>query len=339
MINQTCISLESPVEWKNALQGIKHGFAHTWENCYAMRLTTGFRTYLYCFETENVRIVCPIAEREFEGRVDIVTPFGLSGFVGNSDYVDFPRHWREFVRRRDYVCGYISLNPIFENSTYFLADELCSYNNIYVLDLTRSREELFAKLSKGRKGQLKESEKTSKLVLDKQALMDFFLANYLDFFAQKRATAAYAFAPATIETLLALNQVVLVGAGSREKIEAATVFTYSRFAADYLFNISRPEGRRHSVALLWHGVNHFKSIGIPRLNLGGGVRANDSLAQFKQRFGGSKLSLNSLKQIYDPVAYKDLCDRAGVASMDKTGYFPAYRAAKAADLTASNHAN
>jgi hypothetical protein len=291
-----------------------------------MRLTTDFKTYLYYFETENVRIVCPIAEREFESRVDIVTPYGLSGFVGNSDYVDFPRHWRGFVRERGYVCGYISLNPIFENSTYFLADELCSYNNIYVLDLTRSREELFSKLSKGRKGQLKEWEKTSvKLVLDKQALMDFFLANYIDFFAQKRATTAYAFAPATIESLLALNHVVMVGAGSREKIEAVTVFTYTPFAADYLFNISRPEGRRHSVALLWHGINHFKSISVPILNLGGGVHADDSLADFKQRFGGNKLTLNCLKQIYDAALYRALCGRVGVNPADTTGYFPAYR--------------
>jgi hypothetical protein len=335
MINQTCISLEFPVEWKNALQGTKHGFAHTWENCYAMHLTTDFKTYLYCFETENVRIVCPIAEREFEGHVDIVTPYGLSGFVGNSDYVDFPRHWREFVRSRDYVCGYISLNPIFENSTYFLADELCSYNNIYVLDLTRSREELFSKLSKGRKGQLKEWEKTSvKLVLDKRALMDFFLANYLDFFAQKRATAVYAFAPATIESLLALNHVVMVGAGSGEKIEAVTVFTYTPFAADYLFNISRPEGRRHSVALLWYGVNYFKSIGVPILNLGGGVRADDSLSDFKQRFGGNKLPLSCLKQVYNPGVYAALCAQVGADPADRTGYFPAYRSSRHCHRTA-----
>ena len=77
-MNQKFIPLESRVEWQNALQGIKHAFAHTWENCYAMHLTTGFTTYLYCFEAENIRIVCPIAEREFQGYVDIVTPYGLS---------------------------------------------------------------------------------------------------------------------------------------------------------------------------------------------------------------------------------------------------------------------
>ena len=55
MARQKCIPLDSPAEWKEALVGIGHAFSHTWENCYAMHLTTGFRTYLYCFDAEHVR--------------------------------------------------------------------------------------------------------------------------------------------------------------------------------------------------------------------------------------------------------------------------------------------
>jgi hypothetical protein len=72
-------------------------------------------------------------------------------------------------------------------------------------------------------------------------------------------------------------------------------------------------------------VNYFKSIGIPTLNLGGGVRADDKLAAFKERFGGKKLTLNCLKQIYDPGAYTALCARVGTDPADRAGYFPAYR--------------
>ena len=43
MISHKCIPLNSPAEWKNALRGVKHAFAHTWENCHAIGLTTGFR--------------------------------------------------------------------------------------------------------------------------------------------------------------------------------------------------------------------------------------------------------------------------------------------------------
>jgi hypothetical protein len=325
-MEQKCIPLESPAEWKNALEGIMHAFAHTWESCWAMHLTTGFTTYLYCLEAENVRIVCPIAEREFEGYLDIVTPYGLSGFAGNGDCAHFPRHWREFVKERAYVCGYIGLNPIFENKTYFDGNEFYSYNNIYVLDLTLNRDELFANLSMNRKRQLREWQKTfARLILEKQALKKFFLKNYLEFLHQKKAAAVYAFSHATLESLFALDNVVMVGAGQPERLEAVTVFTYTPFAADYLLNISLPECRHHSAALVWYGVNYFKSIGIPTLNLGGGVRADDKLAAFKERFGGKKLTLNCLKQIYDPGAYTALCARVGTDPADRAGYFPAYR--------------
>lgn len=326
MISQRCIPLASCAEWKAALEGIKHAFAHTWENCHAMHLTTGFRTYLYCFETENVRIVCPIAEREFEGYIDIVTPYGFSGFVGTGECPDFPRYWREFVGERGYVCGYIGLNPILENKTYFDSNELYSYNSIYVLDLTLSRDELFSNLSKNRKRDLKQWEKTSgNLITDRNALKAFFLANYSEFFRRKRATSAYDFRKATLEFLFDLKNVFILGAGRSNRLEAATVFTYTSDIADALLHASLAEERQHSAALLWHGANYFKSMGIPLLNLGGGVRANDSLAWFKERFGGRKLSLRCLKQIYNPEIYATLCAQVGADPADRTGYFPAYR--------------
>ena len=44
-------------------------------------------------------------------------------------------------------------------------------------------------------------------------------------------------------------------------------------------------------------------MGIPFLNLGGGVRDGDTLAEFKRRFGGLELPLKSLRQIYRPDEY------------------------------------
>ena len=78
---QKCISLNSKKEWDEALKGINHSFAFTFENCHAMSLTTGFNTFLYCYEKEDVKIVCPLSERSYNGYTDIVTPYGFSGFA------------------------------------------------------------------------------------------------------------------------------------------------------------------------------------------------------------------------------------------------------------------
>jgi hypothetical protein len=67
-----CIPLDSPGAWKDALQDIPHAFAHTWESCRAVYLTTRLPTYLYCFEDESARIVCPIAERRKLGLANCV---------------------------------------------------------------------------------------------------------------------------------------------------------------------------------------------------------------------------------------------------------------------------
>ena len=138
MSMHTLIPLEAKDEWDDALKNIRHSFSHTWNNCYAMHLTTTHRTFLYLYENGNTKIVCPIAEREFEGHKDIVTPYGFSGFTGNSDCPDFPHQWKEFAKESGYVCGYISINPAFENKSYFEAKDAVSRTSIYYIDLDRS---------------------------------------------------------------------------------------------------------------------------------------------------------------------------------------------------------
>jgi len=320
MIKQDCIPLESPSGWKEALKGIKHSFGQTWENCYAMHLTTGFKTYLYCFESENIRIVCPFAEREFDGYIDILKPFGFSGFVANGDCPEFSHYWKEFVRQKGYICGYLGLDPIFNYGTHFDPDEVFQYDTIHVLDLTPGLDELWANLSTNRKRQLRDWDNIRpNLAIEKSTLTDFFLANYADFFRRKDAARFYFFSRDTLSFLFSLDNVLIVGAPNSEKVEAVSVFTYTAHVGEYLFNVSLPEGRHHSAALLWYGVNYLKSLQIPLLNMGG------SSAEFKRRFGAKELPLRCLKQVYEPEIYDKLCRRANADPKDMTGYFPAYR--------------
>jgi hypothetical protein len=324
MIKQKCIPLESPVEWKKALSGIKHVFAHTWENCRAMNLTTGFNTHLYCFATEGIRIVCPIAEREFQGYVDIVTPYGFSGFAGTGPCPEFSHYWREFVQQRGYICGYIALNPIFEPNGYFGSNEIYHCNSLYFLDLTLSTHQLFANLDSNRKRQLKDFDKTS-FVLDKRVLADFCIAIYPEFLRRVQASPATHFTENTLRFLFSLPNVFMVGAGKPQELEAVSVFTYTPFAGDFLFNIATREGRRHATPLLWCGANYLKLKDVPVFNLGGGVRENDNVARSKERFGPTKLPFRALKQVYNRSVYEKLCREVGVDPADRTGYFPGYR--------------
>lgn len=320
------IPLDRPEDWDAALAGLPHAFAHTWASAHAMHLTTGLETYLYCFEAADVRIVCPVAERTLGGHVDIVTPYGFSGFVGTRGYPDFPRHWHEFARAQGYVCGYIGLNPLLWHESYGRPDELHRYNHLYVLDLTRSLPALHDGLSDNRKRQLRAwAQSRATLRHDREALAAFFLEHHAGFLAERNASRASFLSAASLCALFAQRTVLLVGAGRGDDLEAVSVFAYTPTVGDYLFNVSVGDGQRHSAALIWYAVARLKELGVPALNLGGGIRENDGVAEFKRRFGARPVPLGSLRQVYDWPVFATLCRQADADPEDRAGYFPPYR--------------
>lgn len=325
MVKHQCIPLESTSEWKEALEGIKHSFGETWDNCYAMHLTTGLKTYLYCFEKDNVRIVCPFTERKYDEYIDIVKPVGFSGFVGNGYCPEFPHYWKDFVKDRGYVCGYLGLNPIFDYSSHFDSKEVHQYDTIFVLDLTPSVDEILANMARKRRQQLNHwDDIISNFVLEKSALEEFFLETYFDFLRGRNAPSFYLFSKKTLSYLFSLDNVILVGAQNSGKVVSVVLFAYTSDIGDALFQASLPEGRHYSPALLWYGARHFKSLGIPAINFGG-AGGITGIRDFKRRFGCSELPLRCLKQVYEPEIYEKLCGRAHVDTNDIMDYFPVYR--------------
>lgn len=323
-MNKRSISLDTPHVWKEALKGIQHSFFHTWEWCYSLSLSNKQNTFLYSLEENDARVICPISERSFLEHVDIVTPYGFSGFTGTGNHDRLYYAWKQFTAGKGYVCGYIGLHPLFENKDNFDPSEYHTYNNIYILDLTQSEDELFASLSENRRRQIKKNKECIS-TYEREKLGKFFLDNYSEFLKQRRASSAYNFSPETLLSLIDLDNVLILGAGQPNKIEAVSLFAYTPYGGDFLFNVSLPEGKRHSAPLIWSALLQLKSFGIPFLNLGGGISKDDSLAQFKERFGGRKVPLSCLKQVYKPEIYRKLCLQLKKDPDDYSGYFPPYR--------------
>ncbi len=320
------IPLSSPDLWKEALQDIPHAFGHTWENCYAMHLSTGLPTYLYQFKHGDAKVICPISERSFMGKIDIVTPYGFSGFTGNNNIYEFPLYWKKFAKERGYVCGYIGLNPLLIHSSYIDSESIHKHNILYFINLQYSVVELYKKLSNNRKRQLKNFHTIhDSITTDKTILIDFFLSNYHDFFAQRKASMIYNFSFETLSYLAGLDNVIAIGVFQNDQVEAVSLFAYTDYVGEYLFNVSLPQGQKYTVPLIWHAIHQLKALNIPFLNLGGGVSENDSIAQFKERFGAEKLDLTALKQVYNPADYEMLCKKRLQNVEYKSGYFPAYR--------------
>lgn len=322
----TRIGLDDRAGWQAALRDIPHGFAHTWEWCRAMAASSEGATFLYEYRHGDTRVVCPLSERSWQGTIDIVTPYGFSGFAGNGDCPGFAEAFHAFARQRGYVCGYIGLNPLFTNRTHLAPGDVHTQNTLYLLDLSQSVSDLFANLSAGRKGQLRDWEAVrTSLDEDRDSAAGFLIENLAGFLEHKGAGGVYAFSDQTLAALVSSEDVLLVGARRGGELVAVSVFAHTPHAADYLFNVSTPAGRDFAAALVWFGVRRLKRMAVPWLNLGGGIRPDDGVARFKRYFGGERAPLECLKQVYRPEPYERLCRQAGVDPLDRTGYFPPFR--------------
>ncbi len=319
------VSLDQPAEWEAALSGLPHAFGHTWASCFAMSLTTRAPTHLYVWDTERGRAVLPFSVRSFGGAQDIYTPYGFGGFVGAGDCSGLADNWRAFATGQGYVAGYIGLNPLLGLSSPFPVEECFTYNSVYQLDLGKSEEELYAALAENRKRQVQACRKGQPAVIRNDGQCAEFLLEHMNpFFAARGASTVYQLDRATMEAIISLPNVVMVGAGSGTEVQAVCVLAYTQPIGEYFLALSVPAGRGFSAALVWEGAKILREHGVRWFNLGGGVVAGDGIAQFKERFGADVRPLQCLKQVYDEEKYRDLCIDTGRDPDVRDGYFPPY---------------
>jgi hypothetical protein len=305
------------------LQGIPHGFGHTWDSCHAFALTTQLPTYLYLAECPEGRIVCPLIERRFHGEADVATPFGFSGFTGQGRCEGFEEQWRGFASRAGWVCAYVGQNPMLLPEGFWAESAFEPAQNLYWLRID-DLEGLHDGLSRLRRRQLRRWRVPGWLCTDRDVLLRFVLESADGFFLRVGAAPNYFLSEATWRALAASEQVELLGALRNGKLVAVTFFGWADGAADALFNISLPEGRDAATALLIEGAERLSTRGVSLLNIGGGVRSGDDVERAKQLFGATARPLLDLKQVFAPSRFRKLCAAFDAEASGPTAFFPPY---------------
>lgn len=317
------ITLAERAEWDAALADIPHVFGHTWGSCRALSLADR-EAVLYVAAEGERRIACPLIERPIEGRLDVATPYGFSGLTGNGPWPGFVDRWRRFAAERGYVAGYLAVNSLFGDDSYADPETVTVANQTYVLDLAGGLDAVRAGLSTNRRRQLRDWRPDDHET-EGEELAAFFVAQYPGAMERKGAVERHRFPAATLAALCELPNTFLVGARVGGRLESVSIFGHSPDAGDFLFNAALPDCAHHSVGLIWTAVHRLVELGVPLLNLGGGMSPGDSLADFKARFGATPLPMRAVKAVYDQPAYEDLCRRHGADPGDRDGFFPAYR--------------
>lgn len=318
------IRLDDRVGWEAALQGIGHGMAHTWDYNAAMADSNRDRTLLWVAETGSGRFVCPLAERGSSPDLDIYTPLGFGGIAGWGDVAEYHMSWADFVARRGYVAGYLGLHPVLAPGSITTSPGALATNTAYLLDLADGEDGLLRRMSESTRRRLRgRASREVEISTDRDRLSTAFLRLYPASMAARGAAPVYELTATTLRQLCQIPAVTLYGAPMADP-QAVVMLGSSSGGAEYVFGVADASARHLIVSLLWRAMQVCAQQGKEWLNLGGGIRPNDSVAEFKRRLGGRPVPLVDLRHVYDQARFQSLCAEAGVSPDD--AYFPPYRA-------------
>lgn len=312
--------------WDEALRGVPHPFTHRWEYCQAMTISSGLQTFLYVAEQGSNKALCPLSVREKEkGCPDLVSPYGFGGFATSGSVSGMAASWKDYARAQGFVAGYIMQHPVFLAESMALKGDVEEKRKVYILDLAHPLDVIQQRMGQTHRYELRRwSESGVRLVMVKEHVKSVFLGLYNDMLARISAAPVYHFRDESLDMLMDLPHVFVVGAEEHGEIQAAAIFLHTQWAGEYFLGAYTADGRKHSRALIWGAVEELKKRGVVTLNLGGGVQEGDSLDDFKRRFGGRPMQSRVLKQVYDPEKYSYLCRKYCSAESAASGYFPQY---------------
>jgi hypothetical protein len=311
-------SLEDSQMWQ-AIQSRSGIASHSWSFNLALSFS-GIDPKLALVQTDESALIFPFYERRWRDEVDICTTLSVSGAVIQPARQECLSAWAEFGVAKGWVAGYLQFEP--ETDLRGIEDATAG-NQVFLLDL--SRWDLFADTAAIIRRKIRRADKLGvALVEDRQALADALRRLYPETMARSGALAHYHFSDRTLESWICDPGSLAIGAAAGSSVEAVAVFPFFGERAEYHIGATSAEGRHLTAWLLWRGIQKLRELGIRILNLGGGVRPQDGLYQFKEKFGGQSLALHSVNQIYHPNTYRRLCLEAEIPT--DTTWFPGYRA-------------
>lgn len=330
---QTCsqhelIPLRERSRWSQALSSLTHAYGHTWSAVAAFRSSSGDPTYLYVHRDRDgdVDVACPVALRGETGELDAYTPYGFNGFTATGPQPDFRHHWGEFARSRKWVASYALQHPSLSVDLGFPAHEVRRAGDTYVLEVDRPLSAVLEGMSKGRRAELRRWERQpARLTSDREWILAFFTAEAERFLRAREATGAYHLRTATWAGLLDDPNVIGVAVHESGRLVAASLFGISQTSADFLFAMSVPGAESYSAPLIWEQVKTLHERTITSVNLGGGIRPDDGVAEFKRRFGATPVAMTRLCSVHRHDTYQSLCAKAGLPGATAQGFFPPYR--------------
>jgi hypothetical protein len=323
------IALDNRDIWQEELCSIAHSYYHTWEYAYAFFHREPNKVKLLVISGDKGKLVCCLSFREKRsGSLDIYTPYGFGGIIlecsqGNESL--FYDAWLTFAKQHDFVTAYIQQHPLLTDCSKWGSD-IYDHHRVYEIDLRLPIDELWKNLQKGHRYEVNKLLKSTSVQIssDKESLSELIMPLYQSTIERVGASNTYNFSEQTLQFLCETTQCLMFGASIQGKIEAIIIVVYNGEIAEYFLSATSNEGRIYTRLLLWEAIKALKKKGIHSINLGGGLKTDDSLDAFKRRFGGKHHTLKVIKQVINENKYNELCTDFGCSAEYDNKYFPPY---------------
>ena len=275
---------------------------------------------------QHERAVMAAIVREIPGtgQVDVITPYGYGGPVGEG-LAGFYGTYGEWCAERGVVSTFVRYHPLFGNYREAGTGFHPAFSNATVgwpLD-----GDLLAAMHGKHRNTVRKALKAGVSVAASRAPeLGEFIARYERTMERQEAADYYLFSPAYWAHLAALGDglVLFDARHEAETVASALCLRGDRWLHYHLgATDDRARDLGASNLLLYEAAVWAETEGLAEFHLGGGAGGRESLYAFKQRFSPEgRREFWTGKAVHDEAAYREL---SGGAPVDYEGFFPAYR--------------
>lgn len=298
----------------------------------------------FVYRNGNAVIAYPYLRRSIDGHdmFDLTSPYGFGGYVtaaGQEDMAGFTTAFRAFCRETNVVSEFIRYHPFFENHRYATDDSLdvSEHQLVVAADLDQTPPDLAASMAKDARKKIRRAGKSGITIThdaDWEGYQEF-MALYDRTMTKKGASQFYHFSSdffANLKDKLANRCALFIARLDGRMVGGLLIFHGPVYAYNYLScsdydytNLGTND------ALQFAALEWARDRGIRRYLLGGGLKGEDSLFQFKAKFSPGRSRFFIGRRIHLPDAYRDLCvERMKALESDAEAFFaqtwfPLYR--------------
>ncbi|MFA4849322.1 MAG: GNAT family N-acetyltransferase [Methanoregula sp.] len=276
---------------------------------------------------------------------DLITPYGYGGPLIHykstapskiqASLHSFMEEYFEFARERHYVSEFIRFHPILKNWEPFREDFqkliVLDYNNDTVyIDLTKGIDEIWQEIRKGHRYNIKKTERerceVNIVENPSDSDIDAFIALYHQTMKNNCASDKYLFTPSFIKDHFSRLSAVLVRADYCGQLIGASMFIAGDSCINYHLSGSdkSPKGVYPSELIIWNVIEWAKKRDFRIFHLGGGLKKDDPLFNFKKGFSRLIAPFFTGKIIFDHNQYQSLT-QSKMNPNTNENFFPAYR--------------